>query len=81
MEENFDKKALNQSSQIATAMRTTAQLWSKIDGVWQGSTVDTRRLSISAAPAAHKTGMQRQQKIKKPNVAAYQKRLMLSGAT
>ena len=74
LEEDFDKKALNQSSQIATAMRTTAQLWSKIDGVWQGSSVDTRHQSISAAPAANKTGMQRQQKIKKPNVAAYQKR-------
>ena len=63
LEEDFDKKALNQSSQIATAMRTTAQLWSKMDGVWHGPTVDTRHLSIPAAPSANKTGMQRHQKV------------------
>ena len=47
----MDNKALQQSEQIRDAMRSTAALWTKVDGDWSGSRLDTRQTSVDQVPS------------------------------
>ena len=73
-ETHLDTKALHQSDQIREAMRTTAALWTKVDGEWSGASLDTRCLSIDAIP--HSSGKQKKKVLArdKPNAKAHQLR-------